>query len=120
MEATSFNHLETLDTSGTTTYSDWFRSGSALEIYAYVDSTEAGTPNSESVAVTLERYRPYRTRSDANVGTFTAITGDVAEEKHYYATATKFGTRMRFKFVTSGTWSADSVKVYCTVFMRNR
>jgi len=120
MEPTSFHHLETLDTSGTTTYSEWFASGSALEMYVYVDSTETGSTSSESIAVTTERYTPYRTASHANVGTMTAITGDTTEEKHYYATATKFGTRMRFKFVTSGTWAVTNVKVYCTVFMRNR
>ena len=118
--AKSFSHLETLDTSGKTTYSDWFNTGSAVELYVYVDSTETGTASSESVAVTFERYTPYRTMSHANVGTMTAITGDTTEEKHYYAIGTKFGTRCRFKFITSGTWAVTNVKVYCTVFMRNR
>lgn len=120
MEATSFSHVETMDTSGKTTYSDWFKIGSALEMYAYIDSTEAGSVSSESIAIRIERFLPYRTAAPVKIGQFTAITADTTQELHYYATATEFGTRARFKFVTSGTWTVNSVKVYCTVFLRNR
>ena len=118
--ATSFSHIETLDTSGTVTYSDWFDTGRAVELYAYVDSTETGSPDSESIAIQIDRYTPYRTASYVKLGNFTAITGDTTQELQYYATEKEFGTRCRFKFTTSGTWTVTNVKVYCTIFMRNR
>jgi len=118
--AQSFSHLEILTTTGKTTYSPWFDTGRAVELYVYVDSTETGSVDSESIAIQVDRYTPYRTESHVKVGNFTAITGDTTQELHYYATGTKFGTRCRFKFTTSGTWTVTNVKVYCTAFMRNR
>ena len=118
--ATSFSHLETLDTSGTTTYSKWFNVGSAVELYAYIDSTETGSANSETVAVTIERYLPYRTPVHVKILNFTTFEADATEEVIVTASEKEFGTRARFKFVTAGTWTVTNVKVYCTVFMRNR
>ena len=118
--AKSFSHLETLDTSGTTTYSKWFDVGSAVELYAYIDSTETGSVDSEAVKVTIERYLPYRTSANVKVLNFTEFTADATEEVIVSATEKEFGTRCRFKFVTSGTWTVTNVKVYCTVFIRNR
>lgn len=125
--ADSFHHVETLDTTGTTTYSDWFDVSWANELYAYVDSTETGSATSESVAVTVERYLPYRTSNPTTVLTFTAITGDTTEEKYAYTPETdasapdvhnKLGMRVRFKYVTSGTWTVTSVVIYSTIYAK--
>ena len=124
--AASYHNTETLDTSGTTTYSEWFDISWANELYVLVDSTETGTPNSESIAVTLERTSGFRTDVPVEVLAFSAITGDTTEELysryHYDGGATaadnQMGMRVRFKYVTSGTWSVTNVKVYSTIYAK--
>jgi hypothetical protein len=116
--ADSFHHLETLGTEGTTTYSPWFDIDFANEMWVYVDSTETGDATSESVVATVERYTPYRTASHVTIATMTTITGDTTEEKYYKASSTEMGTRIRFKYVTSGTWTVTNMKIYCTIYAK--
>ena len=127
MYENSFSNVETLDTSGTTTYSGWFNVGFASEIYAYVDTTETGSATSESIIVTVERSLPYRAGGATTVLTFTTITADATEEKIAYTPATDgsapgventIGMRIRFKYVTSGVWTVTNVKVYSTIFAK--
>lgn len=123
--AESYLNVETLDTSGTTTYSDWFDISWANELYGYVDTTETGSATSESIIVTVERYLPYRTSAPSTVLTFTTITGDTTEEKYGIwndnsapGAENKLGMRVRFKYVTSGTWTVTNVKVYSTLYAK--
>jgi hypothetical protein len=118
MYANSFRHIETLTASGTTTYSPWFDIAFANELYMYVDSTETGSADSESVSVKVERYLPYRTSAPVKIEQFTAITGDTTQEITTKWTEKDLGTRCRFKFVTSGTWTVTNMKIYCTIYAK--
>ncbi len=121
--ADSFRHAETLDTTSTTTYSQWYDVSWANELYAFIGSVETGTPNSESIVTTIERGSGFETDVPITVLTFSTITADTTEElyaRHDYdggapAADNKIGMRIRYKFVTSGTWSVTNVIVTVNV-----
>lgn len=122
--ADSMRHQEVMDTTGKTTYSGWFDVSWANELFCFLTAVEVGSTDSESVAVTIERESGYETDVPVTIISFTAVTADVTEEKHAYSPETdnsapdvhnKIGMRMRYKFVTSGTWAVTSMTVTVNV-----
>ena len=125
----SQNHTETITATGTT-YSPWFDISFANELHAYVDTSESGTTDDETIDITVERFTPYRTASHATVLTFTQITFadlTVTEEKYAYSPASdgaapdaenKLGMRVRFKYDAAATTWATTVTVYSNLYAK--
>ena len=114
--ADSYTHVETITASGATTYSDWIDISWANEIYSFLTYVEAETGSSEAVDVTLERYVPFATPTATTVLTHTQATGATTEEKHGVwfdgsapGAENKLGMRVRWKFISSGTFASDQV-----------
>lgn len=119
--AGSFHHKETISAAGTT-YSPWFDISWANELYAYSDST-MDVSGTLSVAMTVERFLPYRTAAHVDVLTFTALTGATTEEEYGIwqdeaapGTENKLGMRVRFKYVT--TYTDGTISIYSTIFAK--
>ena len=121
--ADSFRHQEVLDTSGTTTYSTgWYTVDFANELYCFLTATETGSATSESVVVTIERASGFEVDVPVTVVTFSTITAATTEEKYAVdkdnsaqGAENKIGHRIRFKFVTSGTWTVDNMTITVNV-----
>lgn len=107
----SYNDTEAITVTGQTTYSGWFDVDWANELYAWLEFAESETGSSESIQVTLERETKGN-YANQTVLTFTAATGASTEEKHATsigAGTDKIGTRVRFKYVSSGTFAASQI-----------
>ena len=129
----SQNHTETITADGDT-YSPWFDVSFANELYAYIDTSESGTPDDESLIITVERYAPYRTSAPIAVLTFTTITFadlTVTEEKHALSPGglgggvggipsaeNKLGMKVRFKYDMTVTTPVATVTVYSTLYAK--
>jgi len=118
--ADSFRDQEVITTSGATTYSPWYDVSWANELYCFITNVESGSATSEKVDVTIERASGFETDVPVTVVTFTQLAGSGTEEKYaswMYDNAApgaenKIGMRIRFKYVSSGTYTATET---CTV-----
>jgi hypothetical protein len=116
--ADSFRDQEVITVTGQTTYSKWYDVSWANELYCFLTNVETGTPNSETVDVTIERASGFETDVPVTVVTFTQITGATTEEKyagHMFDNAApgaenKLGMRIRFKYVSGGTFGAGATE----------
>jgi len=123
--ATSYRHVEAITATGATTYSDWFDVSWANEIYSFLTFAESGAGNSESILVTLERYVPYVTPTATTVLTHSAATAAANEEKYggwmtdaaAPGAENKLGMRVRWKFVSSGTWTVAGNTITITMIL---
>ena len=113
--ADSFEHTETITATDQTTYSEWFDISWANELHSFLRFHETGTVDTESILVTLERFRPLD-MNPATVIAHAAKTSNGTAEiyaRHYYdggATGAdnKLGMRVRYKFVSSGSFGANN------------
>lgn len=114
----SFRHIETdIDTSGVTTYSPWYDVSWANELFSFATFAETGTADSEGVVATLQRYSPI-VSTGTDIASHTKLQADGSNEKvvsakpggtSAYGTANKLGLRVRWKFVSDGTFGASNV-----------
>jgi hypothetical protein len=120
--ADSFRDQEVLTATGQTTYSPWYDVSWANELYCFLTATESGSGDSESTAVTIERASGFETDVPVTVVTFSAVTAATTEEKYAVwhdgsapGAENKIGTRIRYKYVTSGTWAVTNQTITVNV-----
>ena len=117
--ADSFRHQEVITVSGATTYSPWYDVSWANELYCFITNVETGSATSEKIDVTIIRASGFETDVPVTVVTFTQLAAAGTEEKYAVnddssaqGAENKIGMRIRFKFVSSGTYTATET---CTV-----
>jgi len=120
----SFKDTLSFTATSQTVYTDWFDISWANELFSFVTFAESGAGNSESITITLQRYSPIvNTGTDIASHGALAIAGSnelVATAKTAnaaYGTANKLGMRVRWKGVSSGTWTVAGNTITMTLEM---
>ena len=127
--ADEFRHTETITATGATTYSAWFDITWANELYSFLTYAEAETGNSETVDVTLEHYVPYATATATTTLTHTQCAAATNETKvaswipagdAAQGAANVLGMRVRWKFISGGTFAASQIITMTMVLYAKR
>ena len=126
--ADSFNDSETIIASGATTYSDWFDTSWANELCSFATFAEAVTGTTESITVSLQRFSPIVT-TGTDIAAHGALAAAGSDELYVtsqiagstdLATKNKLGMRVRYKYVSSGTFSASQIVTMTMVLYAKR